>query len=124
MTGATTLSSTLTTTAGLLSSVTTAAASASVSTTNVLTFPSAGAYLLLVSQCSGTTSSTPELIDNLTRVYMVIVSTLGTQTCQLYNLGNNSGYFSCSGSGQYTINLTVSLSSGQYVYRFFYQKLF
>lgn len=100
-------------------------ANSAVSATNWLTLPAAGVYFLLVSQTQAQASSAHiELIDNLTRVYMVVVSASSSQNCILYNMGNNSGYFSCSSSGQYTINLTVSLSSGQYTYRAYYQKIF
>lgn len=100
------------------------AASASATTTNFVTFPSAGVYFLLVSQCSGTSSQTPELIDNLCRVYLCVVSTSSatTQWVQLYSLANNTGWFNCTGSGQYTINLNVN--AGTFTYRAFYQKIF
>jgi hypothetical protein len=101
-----------------------AAATASATTTNFVTFPSAGVYFLLVSQCSGTSSQTPELIDNLCRVYLCIVSTsnASSQWVKLYNLANDTGFFSCSGSGQYTINLTVN--TGTFTYRAYHQKIF
>lgn len=115
----------LTSVNGLYSYIKTPVSNATVSTTNYLTLPEAGVYFVLVSQTTVTASSSSiELIDNLTRVCMVICSTLSSQNCQIYNLGNSSSYFSLSSSGQFTINLTVSLSSGQYMYRSYYQKIF
>jgi hypothetical protein len=103
--------------------VSTAAASASVSTTNYVTFPSAGVYLLFISQCSGTTSSTPEMIDNLAKLFVVICPTLSSQAAQVVTLYNPSnGWFSISNISQLSIGLTVS--AGSFTYQAFYQKFF
>lgn len=107
----------------MLSYVTTAANSSSITVNPFVTFPSAGVYLWFVSQCSGTSSQTPELIDNLAKLFFVICSTASNQPAQVITLYNPSNaYFSVSNIGQLTIGITVS--SGSYVYRSFYQKLF
>jgi hypothetical protein len=103
--------------------VSTAAASSAVTVNPFVTFPSAGVYLLFISQCSGTTSSTPEMIDNLAKLFIVICPTLSSQAAQVVTLYNpNNGWFSISNISQLSIGLTVS--AGSFTYRAFYQKLF
>lgn len=107
----------------MLNYVSTATNSASVTTNPFVTLPSAGVYFLLVSQCSGTTSQTVELIDNLCKLFVVICSTSSGIPAQLITLLNpNNTYFSINASGQFGISLTVN--SGAFTYRAFYQKIF
>jgi hypothetical protein len=107
----------------MLNYVTTAAASTSVTVNPFVTFPSSGVYLLFIAQCSGTTSSTPELIDNLSKLFIVICSTNSSQAAQVVTLYNpTNGWFSITNIAQLSIGLTVS--AGSFTYRAFYQKLF
>lgn len=107
----------------MLNYVTSAANTSSVSVNPFVTFPSAGVYMLLISQCSGTSSQTPELIDNLCKLFVVICSTASGQAAQVITLYNpNNGWFSISNISQLSIGLTVS--AGSYTYRAFYQKIF
>lgn len=126
VTGATTLSSTLTTTSALRCSISTpVVSSVSQNTTNVYTFPSAGVWLLLVSTSTGTSSSTINVTDNLTRVCLCVVSSNPGYQVQIYNLGNSStGFFSITSTSgsQYTINFTTTNTN--YGYNFWTHQLF
>jgi hypothetical protein len=79
--------------------------------------------MLFISECSGTSSSTPSLIDNLTKLFIVICSTDPNQPAQVVTLFNpTNGFFSISNISQLSIGITVSV--GSFTYRGFYQKLF
>lgn len=98
------------------------AASASASTTNVLTFPDVGVYLLLVDAASGDGSNTIQYTDNCTRIWLAVVGP-GTYSVYLYNLGNSStSYYNVTSTSNKTINLVVNL--GSFTYKFWYHKLF
>jgi hypothetical protein len=122
-TGGVTIPVGLTTTAALACSVTAAANSTTVTVNPYVTFPSAGVYLLFISQCSGTSSSTPELIDNLAKLFIVICSSSSTQLMQMIQLYNPSnGWMEIVNISNLSFGLRIN--SGSFTYRAFYQKVF
>lgn len=108
--------------------VTTPSGTASVTSTNWINLSGgfqgagAGVYLVLTCNCSGNSSSTLQLIDNLCKVLLVICSS-AAENCQVVSLYNpNNSFYSITSSGQFTMNLNVV--SGSFQYRYFWQKLF